>query len=102
MMDIENLIERLNNAAGGPDGVKMCQQAATALSTFQAENEQLRVELEQVKRERDAAVEDVLDAAIAPCSYCKYNPINGGSCDMDNETHEMYSCWEWYGSEKEN
>ena len=32
---------------------------ATALSTLQAENEKLRAELKQVKRERDAAVEDV-------------------------------------------
>lgn len=31
-------------------------EAATALSTLQAENEKLRAELEQVKRERDAAV----------------------------------------------
>jgi hypothetical protein len=33
--------------------------AATAISTLQAENEKLRAELEQVKRERDAAVEDL-------------------------------------------
>ena len=32
------------------------EQAATALSTLQAENEKLRAELEQVKVERDAAV----------------------------------------------
>ena len=56
-MDIEKLIERLKNAAGGPDGIKMCQDAATALFTLQAENEKLRAELEQVKRERDAAIE---------------------------------------------
>ena len=56
-MDIEKLIERLRNAAGGPEGIKMCADAATALSTLQAENEKLRAELEQVKRERDAAVE---------------------------------------------
>lgn len=48
MMDIDKLIERLHNAAGGPEGIKMCQDAATALSTFQTE-------LEQVKLERDAA-----------------------------------------------
>ena len=53
-MDIEKLVERLKNAAGGPDGIKMCQQATTALSTLQAENEKLRAELEQVKAERDA------------------------------------------------
>ena len=31
----------------------------STLSTLQAENKELRVELEQVKRERDAAVEDL-------------------------------------------
>ena len=64
-MDIEKLIERLKNAAGGPDGIKMCQQAATALSTlqienqalrnaangFNAENEKLRAELEQARED---------------------------------------------------
>lgn len=48
-MDIEKLIESLQNAAGGPEGIKMCQAAATALSTLQAENEKLRADLEQVK-----------------------------------------------------
>lgn len=45
-MDIEKLIERLRNAAGGPEGIKMCQDAATFLSTLQSENEKLRAELE--------------------------------------------------------
>ena len=35
--DHEKLIERLKNAAGGPEDIKMCQDAATALSTLQAE-----------------------------------------------------------------
>lgn len=95
MMDIEKLIERLQNAAGGPEGIKMCQDSATALSTLQAENERLRAELEQIKRcieivekQRDAAikelenymVQDVLDgnepcgicakASGIPCEYC--------------------------------
>lgn len=105
-MDIEKLIERLrnNNIENNCHDCALgyyAFEAATALSTLQAENEKLRAELEQVKRERDAAIEDVLDAAITPCSYCKCNPINGGSCDMDNETHEMYSCWKWSGPQKE-
>ena len=73
-MDIEKLIERLNRYFEGKDlkrGVAL--DAATALSALQAENEKLRemyqkekavchavqAELEQVKRERDAAVEDL-------------------------------------------
>lgn len=81
-MDIEKLIEQLKSAAGGPEGIKMCHAAATALSTLQAENEKLLAELddlriqwdmyggdvgitavykelEQVKQERDAAVGDM-------------------------------------------
>ena len=86
-MDIENLIERLKQKDGlwcsVPTGENLIADAATALSTLQAENEKLRAELEctresldfartkdveivrlgteleQVKRERDAAVEDV-------------------------------------------
>ena len=45
-MDIEKLIERLQNAAGGPEGIEMCQDAATALSTLKAENKSLRVLVE--------------------------------------------------------
>ena len=94
-MNIEKLIESLQNAAGGPEGIEMCHAAATPLSTLRAENASLR-------KERDAAVEDVLDAAITPCSYCKHGPINGGICDMDNDSHEMFSCWEWRGPEEES
>ena len=49
-MDIEKLIERLKNAAGGPEGVQMCIDAATAIET-------LRADLDRVTAERDAAVE---------------------------------------------
>lgn len=68
---------------------------------WEAENEKLREDLEQVKAERGAAVEDLLDAAITPCSYCKRNPSNGGACDMDNDNHEMFSCWKWRGIEED-
>lgn len=60
------------------------EQAATALSTFQAENEKLRAELEQVKAERDAAVKDLNEFLsmdeLCPiqCEWCKWN---GTYCD---------------------
>ena len=97
-MDIEKLIERLRTDSLYADKatleiMDLCMEAADALSTLQAENASLR-------KERDAAVEDVLDAAITPCSYCKHGPINGGICDMDNDNHEMLSCWEWRGPEE--
>ena len=64
-MDIEKLIERLRNAAGGPEGIKMCQDAATALSTLQAENEKLRADLERlglelkVRKRQEEAMTDI-------------------------------------------
>ena len=62
MMDIEKLIERLrnNNIENNCHDCALgyyAFEAATALSTLQAENEKLRAELEQVKaalrREQD-------------------------------------------------
>ena len=65
-MGIKTLIERLNQYSQsliayklGADFADACMDAAVALSTLQDKNEKLRGELEQVKRERDAAVEDV-------------------------------------------
>ena len=64
-MDIEKLIEQANRFGmelkrdGGEFEYSIGEKFldyATALSTLQAENEKLRAELEQVKRERDAAV----------------------------------------------
>ena len=65
-MDVEKLIRRLRNDADAyrngetlgrafADQEDVLDNAATALSTLQAENEKLRAELEQVRRERDAA-----------------------------------------------
>lgn len=53
-MDIEKLIEQLNGYFEGKDLKRfVALDAATALSTLQEENEKLRADLEQVKRERD-------------------------------------------------
>ena len=129
-MDIEKLIEQLN-ARGLSNGSSLgyhCglyDEAATALSTLQAENEKLRVEaegmrsnwyksveeiqklrteLEQVKAERDAAVEAVKNMAeyivcagrvdyflcdeISQEHHLKYQPKNDGN--YDNEP--CYKC----------
>lgn len=80
-MDIEKLIERLKQKDGlwcsVPTGENLIADAATALSTLQAENEKLRGELEQVKRERAAAVEDV--AAIIGDGDMLPPPIEAGA-----------------------
>lgn len=51
-MDYDKLIERLKNAAGGPEGRKMAADAALAIET-------LRADLARVTAERDAAIEKV-------------------------------------------
>ena len=88
-MDIEKLIEQLN-ARGLSNGSSLgyhCglyDEAATALSTLQAENEKLRAELEQVKRDRDAArsdIETALAYGMKDCELCKNSQcyVRGGT-----------------------
>ena len=108
-MDIEKLIEQLRTESLYADKASLeimdlCMDAATALSTLQAENEKLRneverqrrsaddrkhlyenaerayikvvAELEQVKRERDAAVswaQKYTESIDMPCVACKHN-----------------------------
>ena len=69
-MDYDKLIERLKSAAGGPEGIKMCQDAALAIET-------LRADLARVTAERDGAIEDLEEIMfkgrrnIDTCEYCK-------------------------------
>ena len=81
-MDIKNLIERLDQYSQsliayklGADFADACMDAATALSTLQAENEKLRAELEQGKAERGALIEDFVDYVTGgvpnPAIFCK-------------------------------
>lgn len=68
-MDYDKLIERLKSAAGGPEGIQMCQDAATAIET-------LRADLARVTAERDGAVEDLEEIMlkgghnIDTCHFC--------------------------------
>ncbi len=62
----------LKNAAGGPEDIKMCQDAATALHA-QAENEKLRgrvgtgeAKIEIVENQRDSAIKE-LENYMARC-----------------------------------
>lgn len=93
-MDIEKLIEQLNDwnekyisNLCGDRTIKseeycikdncLIVKAATALSTFQAENEKLRAELEQVKRERDKLERFLgeLEGAIYTGQYFHLRPM---------------------------
>ena len=52
LMEIEKLKDMLRNAAGGPVGIQMCQEAADALEQLQAENDRLQAELEKAEAVR--------------------------------------------------
>lgn len=92
-MDVENLIERLRAESLYKDKatleiMDLCMDAAAVLSTLQTENKKLRAELEQVKRERDAAVD---------CIYQIEDDLDRGN---DNDwAREHISEWE---SQKED
>ena len=116
----------------------ICDEASTALSTLQAENaqlradleyerehanayyeecgqweaenEKLRAELEQVKRERDEAVQCIRGIAksgrVWMCPYCVHaKDTTGGiaECELDVGVCMMpYSKFEWHGPHKED
>lgn len=97
----DKLIERLNAKDFERDfdctpfecgAFGLLDDAATALSALQSENEKLRAELEQVKLERDEAVEYLR----GQCRYCKRNLV----CTSRKGPHS--NCWEWRGPQKED
>ena len=70
-MDLEKLIERLRTESLYADKASLeimdlCMEAATALSTLQAENEKLRAELEQ-ERDHRIHAEQHADAFLRDC-----------------------------------
>lgn len=78
-MDYDKLIERLKNAAGGPEGIRMCSDAALAIKA-------LRADLARVTAERDAAIECLKNK----CPFCrKYLTCQGRTINND--------CWEFFG-----
>ena len=96
-MDIDKLIERLWNYSvynTALSNLRTIRDAATALSTLQTENEKLRDELEQVKREKDAAASD-LESVMAyrgdnldTCQFCK-----NGQCHVRGGTKQCLPQW---------
>lgn len=132
-MDVNELIDNLRMPSWhdleDPDATLLAD-AADALSTLQAENEKLRerikdarlegyakglgemseeneklrAELEQVKAERDAAVESIPHE----CKTCVYHTVffNGCTPDHDCTNHDggcsnNYDRWKWRGPETE-
>lgn len=115
-MDIEKLIERLRTDSLCADKatleiMDLCMEAADALSALQAENEKLRAELEQVKRERDAAVSDLTfvvnqyrleTTGIDLCGLCEYDLPPVGENGQTAECPGFYvdDCFKWRGPEE--
>lgn len=112
MVEIKNLKDMLRNAAGGPVGIQMCQEAADALEQLQAENDRLR-------RERDAAVKDISDlideveeirrgygiddsdADKALADMCgNYCENEGDGCYIEGEKYHCEN-FKWRGPQKE-
>lgn len=65
----------------------------------QAENEKLRAELEQMKRERDAAIKDIW---VSKWTSCKY----GKDCTFTSARTGFPDCagcgdWEWRGQKED-
>ena len=77
-MDYDKLIERLKSAAGGPEGIKMCQDAALAI-------EILRDDLACVTAERDALIK----RTAGECWAC----IRRYECNSRKGPHSR--CWEF-------
>lgn len=109
-MDIEKLIERLKDyrfnwmldlEVDAGKCTNDCADAATALSTLQTENEKLRAELEQVKRERDEAIKTIFQ--WVGCPECKWWDSADEWCEKyDREADSCGGCEspEWRGQEE--
>lgn len=104
--DIEALIERLNQYSQsliayqmGGEFADVCMDAATALSTLQAENEKMRADLDaaikQLHGHCPACTHYTPNHNEGPCRTCKheyYHLLN----------NESFDNWKWRGPHKED
>lgn len=122
MMDFEKLIEAVRLCGSTPkvDQCKQCAywsggdmskciprmttDAATALSTLQAENTQLRAELEQVKKKNKYSAHDValiLSDVFGDSCACNFNGNDEWlpeKCELLDTCPDVVgvACWEQY------
>lgn len=104
--DIEALIERLNQYSQsliayqmGGEFADVCMDAATALSTLQAENEKMRADLDaaikQLHGHCPACTHYTPNHNEGPCRTCKheyYHLLN----------NESFDNWKWRGPQRED
>ena len=114
-MDYEKLIRRLRNDADAyrngktlgrafADQEDVLDNAATALSTLQAENEKLRDELEQVKKKNKYSAHDVsliLSDVFGDSCACNFNGNDEWlpeKCELLDTCPDVVgvACWEQY------
>lgn len=92
-------------------GEERAKEAVELVRTLQAENEKLRAELEQVKREKDAAVSDLTfvvnqyrleTTGIDLCGLCEYDLPPVGENGQTAECPGFYvnDCFKWRGPEE--
>ena len=89
-------IKQYNTTGDACDDFIMTQ-AANLIEHLQSQLAAEVAKCEESQRRERAAVEDILDAALTPCTYCEGNPTNEGICDMQNDHHNMFGCWQWRG-----
>ena len=126
MDNYKELIERLRTESLYKDKatleiMDLCMEAADVIAALSEENAQLRAEanhmqsynadaekvienlcaqLEQVKRERDAAVAHLrtYQVFVNSCAFCKHDH----DCDKQGPGRKsVEECWEWRGPQKE-
>ena len=73
-------------------GEERAKEAVELVRTLQTENEKLRADLEQVKRERDAAIRDLEMVSVCDTCVHEHAPSCPGCNDAEN--------WEWRGPEE--
>ena len=108
-MDYDKLIERLRTESLYADKASLeimdlCMEAATALSTLQAENEKLRAELEQVKKKNKYSAHDValiLSDVFGDSCACNFNGNDEWlpeKCELLDTCPDVVgvACWEQY------
>ncbi|ANU42210.1 hypothetical protein ADH75_02870 [Flavonifractor plautii] len=70
-------------------GEERAKEAVELVRTLQAENEKLRADLEQVKRELDICIK----AVFGDCDYCKYDR------SLPDDTSPCWHCKEYAAQE---